>query len=180
MRAGVGRYPSPRDVQAGEGTSSLVNHAVIIGVVDVGNGHGGGGKAMYKKGPNAPPAAGGGGGAGSGHNHRKRQPHHHHHHSCSHDEVSAPAPSVESFGAVSNKPSGGGGLKISCCHLPKGGLRETSSNSVPDVMTLKTVCGVSGGGDGGGGGGGMTKSQDTLLRVAVPFRNNPVLKPASK
>ena len=92
----------------------------------------------------------------------------------------------------------GGGLRISCFRLRNSpspaALKDASSNSVPDCpLAARRALNNSEGGSAATSNGGhtcqqqqqqsqqqqgrrMTKSQDTLLRVAVPFRNNPVLR----
>ena len=87
---------------------------------------------------------------------------------------------------------GGGAVHISqglrsmnCCHSRTGdrGGMEISSNSAPEAVHYGSQAPPTSLKNGGGGGGtrstgisGSTQSQDTLLRIAVPFRNNPVLK----
>ena len=113
----------------------------------------------------------------------------------------SPVPSLES-GSNCNQSryhastAGGqnshGGLRISCCHSSKG--KECSSNSAPESSlypkaVVRSHCGSSGHyqlhhaqvnhtSTTGAAAGmvGTSQSEDALLRVAVPFRNNPALR----
>ena len=59
------------------------------------------------------------------------------------------------------------------CGCAGGAAWDLSSNSAPEPAVRSAHAHTH---EDCGAGGGGARSQDTLLRIAVPFRNNPVLK----
>lgn len=117
------------------------------------------------------------------------------HHMINAPPPPSPVPSLESgsnryHASAAGGQNSHGGLRISCCHSSKG--KECSSNSAPEsALYPKAVVRSHGGGSSGhyqlhhaqvnhtsstAGMVGGSQSEDALLRVAVPFRNNPALR----